>query len=275
MGFSKVEKARLKNKYGPWALVTGASSGIGRELATRLAEAGFNLIVTARRGPLLEALAAELQSLYDIQVLALEADLSKQEGIEAVTGTAEDKDIGLLVAAAGFGTSGLFIQSPLEEELDMLQVNCTSLMMLTHHFAKKFAERRRGGIILMSSMLGFHGSPFAAHYAATKCYVQSLAEGLSVELRKYGVDVLAAAPGPVHSGFADRANMQMGMAMKLKDIGIPILRALGRKGTVLPGFLTKFLTLSLRMLPRWGKVRMMSIVMGGMTKHQEQLIIDN
>lgn len=268
MGFSKREKERLKNKYGSWALVTGASSGIGRELAERLAEAGLNVILTSRRQSLLKELASEVGTRYDVDTHMVEADISTKKGISEILNATEGLDVGLLVAAAGFGTSGLFIKSPLEEELNMLEVNCTALLTLTHHFGKKFASRQRGGIILMSSILGFHGSPFAAHYAATKAYVQSLAEGLFIELRKYGVDVLAAAPGPVNSGFADRANMQMGMALKSSDVGVPILRALGRKSTVLPGFLTKFLAGSLRMLPRWGKVRMMSVVMGGMTKHQ-------
>ena len=123
-------------------------------------------------------------------------------------------------------------------------------------------------LFCLAPSLVFREFPFQAHYAATKAYVQSLAEALSLEMRPYGVDVLAAAPGPVQSGFADRAGMQMGAALKTSDVGIPILKALGRKSTVLPGFLTKFLVGSLRTLPRWGKVRVMSMVMGGMTKHQ-------
>ena len=140
-----------------------------------------------------------------------------------------------------------------------------------NHFSQKFIQKKKGGIILLSSMVGFQGVPFAAHYAATKAYVQSLGEALSVELKPYGVDVLAAAPGPVVSGFAERANMKMGMAMKPSDVGIPILKALGRKATVLPGFLTKFLVGSLRTVPRWAKVKIMKIIMGGMTQHQRGL----
>ena len=268
MSFSKVEKERLKNKYGPWALVTGASSGIGRELAERLAEAGLNLILTARRQSLLIALASDVRSRYNINTHTIEADISTPKGVANIMNVANNLDVGLLVAAAGFGTSGLFVRSNLEEELNMLQVNCAAPVMLTHHFAKKFTGRQRGGIILLSSIVSFQGVPYAAHYAATKAYVQTLAEALSVELRNSGVDVLAAAPGPVNTGFADRANMQMDMALKPSDIGVPILKALGRKSTVLPGLLTKFLVGSLSMLPRWGKIRVMNKVMGGMTKHQ-------
>ena len=150
----------------------------------------------------------------------------------------------------------------------MLRVNCAALMKLTHHFSGQFIGRGGGGIILLSSMVGFQGTPYAANYAATKAYVQSLAEALAVELRPYGVDVLAAPPGPVASGFADRAGMRMGMALKPSDVGVPILKALGRRSTVLPGRLTKLLVGALRTVPRWGKVRIMSLVMGGMTQHQ-------
>jgi short-subunit dehydrogenase len=136
------------------------------------------------------------------------------------------------------------------------------LLALTHHFGREFAEQKRGGIILMSSMLAFQGTPYAANYAATKAYVQTPAEGIAIELKPQGVDVLAAAPGPVESGFSERANV------KMAQVGVPILKALGRSTTVLPGLLTKILVYSLRTVPRWAKVRIMEKVMGGMTAHQ-------
>ena len=177
-------------------------------------------------------------------------------------------DIGLLVASAGYGTSGSILQTSVHAELDMLQVNCKALLELTHHFSRYFAQKKKGGIILMSSMVAFQGVPFSANYAATKAYVQSLAEGLAIELKPHGVDVLAAAPGPVSSGFGQRANMNMNLSMTPDQVSIPILKALGRKNTVLPGRLTKFLVYSLNTVPRWGKVRIMKIIMQGMTKHQ-------
>ncbi|MGB0521497.1 MAG: SDR family NAD(P)-dependent oxidoreductase [Flammeovirgaceae bacterium] len=274
MRISNSEKNRLKKKYGPWAVVTGASSGIGKELAQRLAEAGINVFLTARRVELLEEIANALQSSYQVETQICEADISTPAGVQLLIEHTNRLSVGLFVAAAGFGTSGLFLASNLEDELNMLQVNCGALLSLTHHFSQRFAEQKKGGIILLSSMVGFQGVPYAAHYAATKAYVQSLAEGLAEELKRHHVDVLAAAPGPVLSGFAERANMQMGMALKPADIGVPILKALGRKTTVLPGFLTKFLVTSLRTVPRWGKVKIMRIVMGGMTKHQRNLQVE-
>jgi hypothetical protein len=150
----------------------------------------------------------------------------------------------------------------------MLRVNSEALLKLTHYYSQLFSRQKHGGIILLSSIVSFQGVPYAANYAASKAYVQSLGEALAIELKPYGVDVLAAAPAPVVSGFGDRANMEMGKALTPQQIGVPILKALGRRSTVLPGFLSKLLTYSLRTVPRWGKVRIMKIVMGGMTKHQ-------
>ena len=268
MRFSNKEKNRLLRQYGPWAVVTGASSGIGRELSLKLAEAGLHLILTARRKNLLDQLASELEATHKIQTKTVVADQATTAGIETVIEATTGLDVGLLVAAAGFGTSGYFHESDLREEKNMLQVNCTALLHITHHFSQQFVKNKKGGIILLSSMVGFQGVPFAANYAATKAYVQSLGEALNVELKPFGVDVLATAPGPVKSGFEGRANMQMNMSMPPEQVAVPILKALGRKSTNLPGFLTKFLVTSLRTVPRWGKVRIMKLVMGGMTKHQ-------
>lgn len=268
MAYSNKEQRRLKDKYGPWALVTGASSGIGKALAEKLAEAGLNLILVARRGNTLENLARDLESVYGIESIALPFDLSEDNQTKTLIRELNDFDIGLLVAAAGFGTSGEFADSDLEVELNMLKVNNNAVLILSHYFSQAFAGKARGGMILFGSIVGFQGVPYSAHYAATKGYIQSLGEGLAQELRAKGVDVLTVAPGPVESGFAERSNLKMDMSMKAKDIAVPILKALGRRNTVRPGFLSKFLIGSLSILPRWGRVRMMKLIMGGMTKHQ-------
>lgn len=268
MTLSQVEKDRLKTSYGPWAVVTGASSGIGLELAERLAESGLNLVITARRADQLAIIAIRLTIAYGVTVNCVAVDLGQQDAVDQLVAATHGLPIGLFIASAGFGTSGHFLKANLVEEVAMLRVNCEALLVLTHHFSHRFATQKRGGIILMSSMVGFQGVPFAAHYAATKAYVQSLAEALAVELKPLGVDVLAAAPGPVETGFGQRANMQMSMSLTPAQVGIPILKALGRQSTVLPGLLTKFLVGSLRTVPRWAKVLIMKRVMGGMTQHQ-------
>jgi uncharacterized protein len=265
---------RLWQRYGPWAVVTGASDGIGREMAVHLAQAGFNLVLAARRKDMLRGLATELQRPHGISHRVVAADLGQTAGVLALVQATEDLDAGLLIAAAGFGTSGDFIEAGLANELAMIDLNCRSVAALCHVFGNRFAQRRRGGIVLMSSIVGFQGVPRAANYAATKAYVQSLAEGLRFELAPRGVDVLACAPGPVRSGFAARASMVMGFAQTPRDIAAPTLLALSRGGTVRPGWLAKALEFSLKLLPRWGRVRMMKLIMAGMTRETPLRSID-
>jgi short-subunit dehydrogenase len=259
------EQRRLRARYGPWAVVTGASSGIGRALAWRLAEAGLDLVLVARREEVLDALGAELTAC-GVQVRTVAVDLAARSGIEAVARATEALDVGLLVAAAGFGTSGDFVASDASIELEMIDVNCRAVVAVSHVFARRFVARGRGGLLLLSSLVAFQGVPRAANYAATKAFIQSFAEGLGQELRPHGVDVLATAPGPVRSGFAARAAMTMSLAQTPEEVAVGTLRALGRRRTVRPGLLAKLLELSLKLLPRWGRVRMMAVVMAGMTK---------
>jgi len=262
---------RWRARYGPWAVVTGASSGIGREMAARIAEAGVNLVVVARRRGLLDDIAADFAARNGVQTRVVCADLATTAGIETVITSSHDLDVGLLVAAAGFGTAGPFLRADLAREFEMLDVNCRALLALSLHFGQRFKERGRGGLILMGSLVGWQGVPQAAHYAATKAYVQSLAEGLHVELGPLGVDVLASSPGPVHSGFAARSGTRMGAAVTPVVVAAATLNALGRRTTVVPGALSKMLTYSLGPLPRSARARIMGRVMHGMTKHLDAI----
>lgn len=268
MFFSRSQRQKqFYARYGPWALVTGASSGIGKAIAARLAQWGFNLVLVARREDVLADLAQDLLKREGVDVKVIPIDLALDTAQAELTRHTQDLDIGLLVASAGFGSSGSFLASDPEQEIAMVLVNCRAVLATSLHFGRQFADRGRGGLILLSSIVGFQGMPYAANYAATKAYVQTLAEGLYVELAPLGVDVLAAAPGPTQSGFADRANMRMGMALDPEAIVEPILDALGRQSTVLPGFLSKVLVYPLSILPRWARIQIMGQVMRGMTQH--------
>ncbi len=257
---------RLRSRYGPWAVVTGASSGIGRAFALQLASAGFNPVLTARRGDVLDGLAADLAAQHGVKTRAIPIDLGREDAPAFLAHETQDLDVGLLVCAAGFGSSGRFLDADLDNEIDMVGVNCSAAMSLSHRFGRRFADRGRGGLVLMSSLVAFQGVPFAAHYAATKAYVQSLAEALRIELAPHGIDVVASAPGPIYSGFAERADMRFGMGHQPACVAEATLRALGRRSTVRPGWISKFLEGSLRMLPRSGRVRMMAKVMQGMAQ---------
>lgn len=258
--------ASFKQRYGPWAVITGATSGLGLAVAEQLAAAGLHLVLVARRETELHALAARLTTGHRIDTRVVVADLGQATGLAAVETETLALDVGLLVAAAGFGTSGPFVNANLADELSLLDVNCRAVLAQSHHFARRLVKRGRGGIILFGSLVGYQGAPRAAHYAASKAYVQSLAEALHVELAPHGVDVLASAPGPVATGFATRARMTMGHADRPQTVVRATLAALGRKMTVTPGPRSKFLTWSLMTAPRGLRVRIMAGIMGSMTR---------
>lgn len=255
----------FKIRYGPWALVTGASSGLGQACARELAATGLNLVLVARHGHALRTLADELGAPGG-EMRPVIADLARAEGLAAVEDATRNLDVGLAVLAAGCGTSGSFHDADLPDELAMLDLNCRAVLRQSRYFGRRFARRGRGGLVLFGSLLGFQGAPHAAHYAATKAYVQTLGEGLHVELAPRGVDVLVAAPGPVHTGFAARARMSMFAADRPDVVARATVAALGRRMTVTPGPLGKFLTWSLMTAPRPWRTRIMGRIMGGMTQ---------
>jgi short-subunit dehydrogenase len=254
----------LNDRFGPWAVVTGASDGIGRAMARQLAAAGLNLVLVARRRQRLEALGAELAAGCGITVRPLAIDLARPEGPERLLAATAELDVGLLVAAAGFGSAGRFLEADRENQLAMVDLNCRAVAALAHGFGRRLVARGRGALVLFSSLLAFQGVPMAANYAATKAYVQSLAEGLRQELAPAGVRVLVAAPGPVHTGFAARAAMRLKQAQLPEEVAATTLAALGRGGTVRPGVRSRLLGGLLLLLPREVRVRLMGRVMAGL-----------
>lgn len=260
------ETSKRAPRYGGIALITGASDGIGAAFARELARQRYDLILVARRKDKLDALANELQSELGIRTKVIAADLGNDQEVQRLIAETVADDVGLFVAAAGFGTSGFLIEQPLAPELDMIDVNCRAVVALTHVFAKRFSQRGSGGIVLFGSLVGFQGVPRAANYAATKAFIQTFAEGLRPELERLGVDVISVAPGPVNSGFAARANMVMGVAAKPETIPREALASLGRKTTVRPGFLSKALEALFLGLPRGARTLIMTQVMKSMAR---------
>lgn len=255
--------------YGPWALVTGASEGIGAAFAAELAARGLNLVLVARRRDRLETLAARLRADHRVEVQVKAADLGTDAGVADVLAEVPKSDIGLYVGAAGFGTAGRFVENSIDQELTMIDVNCRALCALAHPLARKMKVRGKGRIVLMSSIVAFQGVANSANYAATKAYVQALAEGLAAELKPFGVQVLASAPGPVETGFAARADMKMGNAASPEVVARATLAALGRRVTVRPGGLAKLLGHGLGLLPRGMRSRILGQIMAGMTRHRD------
>jgi uncharacterized protein len=243
----------FSHRYGPWALVTGASSGIGQQFARALAARGLNLIITARRAALLEALAADVRERHDVRVDVLALDLSRQDLLPALTAACADKDIGLVVSNAGFGLKGEnHCQDPAQLTA-MLNVNSHAPMMMAWHFAPRLIERGRGGLLITSSMEGFVPFPYSGAYSATKAFSRWLGEALWAELRPHGVDVMVLAPGATDTetlalqGF-DRK--QMTGLMNPADVVGEALDGLGKRPVVLTGWMNRMFIGFLNLLPR-------------------------
>ncbi len=260
----RAASASRLQRLGPWALVTGASDGIGRAFAIEAAAAGLNLVLVSRRSAPLEELAFDLQRRHAVRCQVVPLDLGSPEALSRLAAATADLEIGLLVAAAGFGSAGPLLAQCAQDEADMVAVNCSAVLAQCRHFGARMVQRRRGGVVLLSSVLAFHGTPWSANYAATKAYVQSLAEGLHVEWTRQGVDVIACAPGPVASAFAQRAGLTMGRTVAPAVVARQTLAALGRQGTVRPGALSKLLGWGLATAPRALRVAIMGRIMQGM-----------
>lgn len=263
--------ARLPEKlqpFGPVALVTGASDGIGRATAVALAAAGFDLLLVARRKDVLAALAADLSKAHGVQADVFAADLGVAGEVDALARASKEFDIGTAVLAAGFGTSGPLVSADVETERDMIRVNCEAVLQLSQVLGQRMIQRKCGQLVLFGSLVGFQGAAFAANYSATKAYVQTLAEGLAQELKPSGVRVVSVAPGPVKSGFEARADMTLGSADSAETVAAGILRSIGKSGTIRPGFLSKVLGYNLGIAPRWLRLRIMSRIMSGLSNHK-------
>jgi short-subunit dehydrogenase len=237
-------------KYGPWALIAGASVGLGAAFATELAEKGLNIVVIARKAEPLQSLAAELTSKYGIEVRTISTDLASPDMLKSITAETDDLEIGLMVYNTAYMLIGSFFEHPLENQLRQIDVNCRGPLTLAYHFGHKMRERRRGGIVLMTSLSGLQGAPWLATYGATKAFNLVLGEGLWYELKDKGVDVLACCAGAIST-----PNYQ---ASEPEDLGLfapnPLppekvahaaIAALGKKSSVVPGFayrLSHFLT---------------------------------
>ncbi|HTY31735.1 SDR family NAD(P)-dependent oxidoreductase [Mycobacterium sp.] len=187
------------HQFGPWAVVTGASSGIGREFAHQLADAGIKVVLVARRLAALQELGAALARGYGVDYRAVGVDLSDPGMLTPIAEATNDIDVGLLVSNAGAGLPGPFLDSDLQAQRAILRLNTAAHLGLTHHFGERLARRGRGGIVLVSALGAIHGVPYLAHTAATKAYVASLGVGLHGELAQHGVHVTVLYPGPTRT----------------------------------------------------------------------------
>jgi len=241
---------------GGWALVTGASAGIGEAFARQLAAKGMSLVLAARRGERLRALGEELERAHGVRVVPIASDLARPGEAERLWARAtEGRTIHLLVNNAGFGARGAFAELPLARQVEMVQVNCTAVLELAHHALRSMRERGSGGIINVSSIAAFQPVASLATYAASKAFVLSLSESIWSEERESGVRVVALCPGRTPTEFqavAGTGNADSAFGVRSADQVVEAaLEALERgRSYEVPGFENWLATWLVRVLPR-------------------------
>ena len=184
-----------KRRFGPWALVTGASSGIGKEFARQIAASGINIVLVARREDLLKEAGVEFSKRYGVEHRVVVLDVSQEDFIRQLASATDDLDIGLVVSNAGTGNPGEFLKLDRQLLEETLRLNTMSHLDIAHYFGGKLAERRRGGLILVGAMGAENGIPCIANDGAAKAYVHSLGEALHYEFKPLGVYVTVLATG--------------------------------------------------------------------------------
>lgn len=240
------------------ALITGASSGIGHELAKHFAKDGYNLVLVARSEGKLDQLKSDLENQYNIQSTVIAMDLGKQEELFRLHEEIKLKNIEIdfLVNNAGFGLYGPFDETDLQDELSMIDINIKALTALTKLFLPEMKARRNGRILNVASTAAFQPGPLMAVYYATKAYVLSFTEALENELKGSGVTVTALCPGPTETGFESRANLGDSKLFKSGVMDVQSVARIGYSGLmrgktiVIPGFKNKLLANSIRFVPR-------------------------
>ena len=255
---------------GKWALITGASSGLGVEFADLLAAQKVNLVLAARRQEPMEKLASELRRKYGVDVLVEAIDLGSPGAASRlkISLDARSVAIDILLNNAGYGLHGDFLETPIERTANMIQLNITTLTELTYLFGRDMVKRRSGHILLVASLLAFQAVPSYAAYAATKAYVLALGEALHDEFRPYGVVVTSLSPGHTATGFDAAAGAPasplLGLfTMNPRPVAASGIRALlqGRP-MVVAGLSNKMAAFSNRLTPRSIQRATMRRIMG-------------
>jgi len=254
----------FKGRYGPWALIAGASVGLGAAFASELAQKGLNLVLIARRPGPLESRSAELKSKHSILVKTISVDLAAPDMLQTIAAETREMEIGLLVYDTAYMLIGSFFGHPIEKQLRAIDVNCRGPLMLAHHFGQKMIGRKRGGIILMTSLSGMQGAPWLASYGATKAFNIVLAEGLWYELKGKGVDVIACCAGAIETpNYVSSKPESLGAfapkPLAVEKVAHEAVAALGKQPLVIPGRAYRFSqTLLERFMSRKQRIKIMA-----------------
>lgn len=240
----------LKKRYGEWALVTGASSGIGEQFARTLASEQVNLILVARRIDRLNSLAESLQNENNIRVITIQADLTKDDFLEVIKEKTSGFDVGILINNAGAGNFTTFNDSDIDQELLLLRLNCSAPVILARHFIKEMVQRKQGAIIFVGSIVGSIPNPGMALYSASKAFSNILGSALWYDQKKNNVDILTVAPGGTKTEFHRKAHIKEGpLIISPVHVVNTAFRALGKKPFVVDGLINKIMYIIGRVLP--------------------------
>ena len=252
-----------------WALVTGASSGLGSDFANLLAERGANLVLVARRLEPMQVLATSLQERYSIKVKIIELDLSKDSSATKLKSILDQEGIRVstLINNAGFGLFGDFLEQDLEKTNEMLALNMMTLTRLTHLFAQDMRQQGGGQILLIASIGAYQATPTYAAYSASKSYVLLFGEALHHELAKYNIKVSVLSPGITATSFLQVSGQKptfyqrlvMMQSRPVATIGLKIL--FSGKASVVPGLINKLTIFSNRFVPRQLQTKLAYLLM--------------
>ncbi|MEQ9377218.1 MAG: SDR family NAD(P)-dependent oxidoreductase [Imperialibacter sp.] len=230
----------FKEKYGPWALVTGATSGIGEQLADQLAAAWLNIVLVARKEKELIQKAKLLSEKHHIKTATIPADLSTTKGVEQVISESKAHEIGLLVLAAGLEVNGAFEKNDISKEMQVLQLNVVSTVALSHHFIGPMIGRGKGGILMVASLSGHMPNPYFANYAGSKAFVLNFGASLYGEMKPKGVDIAVLSPGLTQTPMSTSTGVNWRKtpmkAMTADAVATAGLKKLGKGFLAVPGF---------------------------------------
>ena len=260
----------FQTQYGQWALVAGASEGLGACYAEELASRGLNLFLVARRAELLQTLSVHISNTYHVQVKILALDLSLSESIDHILQATNDLEIGLLIYNAALSAVGPFQDTALDAHIKELNTNVQAPLNLTYRLGKRMLAQGHGGIVLMSSLSAFQGSAYISTYAATKAFNIVLAEGLWEEWRTQGVDVLVCVAGAIKTPnyLASEPEKTGGlgdMTLEPAEVVRETLGALGKQPYVIPGRVNRISSFVMRhLLPRKTAIKFMGRILRGM-----------
>ena len=256
----------IKHRYGPWALIAGASEGIGLAFAEQLAEQGVNLVLLSRSLRKLEAAEAQIHSRHDVEVRLISVDLSADDCMDVIKSSTADLEVGLMVYNAGaVHGAGLFHDDPLEKSLGLVNLNCRSPVLLAHHFGDAMRRRKRGGMIFLSSLAALGGGSYIAIYSATKAFDIIFPQSLWHEMAPFGVKVLCLVagatrtPAMAESGLDFEEQQKSGFnIMDAADVAREGLAQLENGPVWIAGEANRQVAGMLQQMPRAALVEMMS-----------------